>query len=136
MGYEATEQVIYERFQALWPTLQPTVPYTFENQGELNSHSKDKPWVRLTVLQGNSSQVEMGNKRRWRRPGVVEIQIFLPTGDGTGMATELADTVRDIYEGSTISGVLFRATSLGPGTVDGPWRQYNVTTPFQADELN
>lgn len=135
MGYQATEQTIRERFAAQWPTLQPNVEYTFDNQGELNPNNTGEAWVRVTVLQGTANQVEMGNKRRWRRPGTLEVQIFLPTGTGTGLATELADTIRDIYEGRTINGVIFRATSLGPGNVDGPWRQFNVSTPFQADEL-
>ena len=135
MGFAATEQVIRERFEAQWPTLQPTVPYTYDNQGELNANTPDDPWLRVTILGGTAQQVEMGNCRRWRRPGIVEIKIFLPTSDGTGDAAIFGDTIRDIFEGRTISGVIFRATSLERAGVDGSWLQYNCSTPFQSDEL-
>ena len=136
MGFQAIEQTIRERFEAQWPTLQPDVPYVFDNQGKGDPSSQNNTaWVRLTVLMGNSSQAEMGNKQRWRRPGVVTVQIFIPTGDGTGLATELGDSVRDIFEGVTISGVIFRATSLVRAGIDGSWLQYNSNTTFQSDEL-
>jgi hypothetical protein len=77
----------------------------------------------------------MGDTRRFRRVGIIEVQIFTPAGSGTGLATQLADTVRDIFEGRTISGVIFRATSLTRVGVDGAWMQHNASTPFQADEL-
>jgi hypothetical protein len=67
--------------------------------------------------------------------GVVAVQIFVPAASGTGLATELGDTVIQIFEGLTLSGVIFRATSLNRVGLDGAWLQYNANTPFQADEL-
>jgi len=135
MGYEAIGTTIRTRFDTEFPLLQASVPYTFDNQGELNAFTKDEAWVRVTILNGTAQQVEMGNKKRWRRPGVLEIQIFLPTGDGTGLKDRIGDTIRDIFEGRTIDGVVFRATSLERSGIDGPWIQFNCSTPFQADEL-
>jgi len=139
MGFDATSSVIRSRFNTQWPGLQPNVPFQLDNQGqnEEDFPTRDEPWVRLTILDGDAAQVEMGNTRRWRRPGVVEVQIFVPAGDGDGRSAELADSVRDIFEGRTISGVIFRATSrqrVGRGR-DAAWMQWNATTPFQADEL-
>ena len=73
--------------------------------------------------------------RRWRRVGIISVQIFVPAASGTGLAQELGDTVKEIFEGLTVSGVIFRATSLNRVGIDGDWMQYNANTPFQADEL-
>jgi hypothetical protein len=94
------------------------------------------PFVRLTVLPGNGSQVEFGITRRFRRPGVASFQIFVPNGVGTGLATTIADTLKDIFEGRTVDGVIFRAadgpTRIGPSET---WSQWNLNIPYQADEL-
>lgn len=139
MGFADTCQVIRERFNDQWPTLQPNVPYIFDNQGanDADIPTRDSAWVRLTILDAEGQQVEMGNKRRWRKPGVVIVQVFVPAGTGDGLGAELCDTVRDIFEGRTISGVIFRATSrdrVGRGR-DSAWMQWNASTAFQADEL-
>jgi hypothetical protein len=134
MGFAATEAIIVTRFNTEWTAAGRTEPIQFDNQGDDNV-VRDSAFVRLTVLPGDSRQVEFGIKRRWRRPGVVIVQIFVPTASGTGLVTELGDTVRDIFEGRTVSGVIFRATSLNRVGIDGAWLQYNATTPFQDDEL-
>lgn len=135
MGFAAYESTIRTRFDTEWQAQSPSIEYTFDNAGELTEVPDNEPWVRLTVLPGTAQQVEMGNTRRWRRPGVVVVQIFVPAASGTGLAQELGDRVRDIFEGRTVSGVVFRATSLSRVAIDGPWLQYNATTPFHADEL-
>ncbi len=134
MGYAAIEQTIRERFEAQWPTsFSPEVPHIHDNSGQ--EPNKNSPFVRLTILQGDAFQVEMGVTRRWRRPGVVTVQIFIPVGQGTGDATVFGDTVRDIFEGRTISGVIFRATSVQRLGRSENWLQWNAVTPFQSDEL-
>ena len=135
MGFATTEAAIRSRFNTQWSTLRPTVPLYFDNAGDDVTPPQNSAWVRLTILPGASSQVEMGNLRRWRRIGVIVVQIFVPAASGTGLAAELGDTVRDIFEGVTISGVIFRATSLNRVGLDGAWLQYNASTSFQADEL-
>jgi hypothetical protein len=135
MGFAATESTIRSRFDAQWSSLRPTIPVFFDNAGDDVQPPQNSAWVRLTVLPGSSQQVEMGRLRRWRRAGVVAVQIFVPAASGTGLAQELGDTVRDIFEGLTVSSVIFRATSLNRVGLDGAWLQYNANTNFQADEL-
>jgi hypothetical protein len=135
MGFDATEAAIVARFESQWRALQPNIPYAYDNQGEADFITRGAAWVRVTVLPGTSTQVAMGTVRRWRRLGIVTVQIFTPAGSGTGLATQLADTVRDIFEGFTISGIIFRATSLTRVEVDAAWMQHNADTPYQADEL-
>lgn len=135
MGFAATESTIRSRFNTQWSSLRPTIPVFFDNAGDSVQPPQDSAWVRLTVLPGESQQVEMGRLRRWRRAGVITVQIFVPAASGTGLALELGDTVRDIFEGLTLSSVIFRATSLNRVGLDGAWLQYNANTNFQADEL-
>jgi len=135
MGYAATESTIRSRFATLWASARPTVQVFHDNAGDDVQPPQNSAWVRLTILPGASQQVEMGRLRRWRRVGVVAVQIFVPAASGTGLATELGDSVIQIFEGITVSGVIFRATSLNRVGLDGAWLQYNANTPFQADEL-
>jgi len=135
MGFAAAETTIRTRFNSEWSSLRPTIPVFFDNAGDSVQPPQNSAWVRLTVLPGTSQQVEMGRLRRWRRVGVIAVQIYVPAASGTGLAQELGDTVRDIFEGLTLSSVIFRATSLNRVGLDGAWLQYNATTPFQADEL-
>lgn len=135
MGFAATESTIRSRFDTRWSSLRPTIPVFFDNAGDDVQPPQNSAWVRLTVLPGASQQVEMGRLRRWRRIGVVAVQIFVPAASGTGLAQELGDTVIEIFEGLTLSSVIFRATSLIRVGLDGAWLQYNANTPFQADQL-
>lgn len=135
MGFAVTESTIRSRFDTQWSSLRPTIPVFFDNAGDDVQPPQNSAWVRLTVLPGSSQQVEMGRLRRWRRAGVVAVQIYVPAASGTGLAQELGDTVIEIFEGLTLSGVIFRATSLNRVGLDGAWLQYNAMTPFQADEL-
>lgn len=135
MGFAATESTIRSRFNTQWASLRPTIPVFFDNAGDDVQPPQNSAWVRLTVLPGASQQVEMGRLRRWRRAGVVVVQIYVPAASGTGLAQELGDTVIEIFEGLTLSSVIFRATSLNRVGLDGAWLQYNAVTNFQADEL-
>jgi len=135
MGFAATESTIRSRFNTQWASLRPTIPVFFDNAGDDVQPPQNSAWVRLTVLPGASQQVEMGRLRRWRRAGVVVVQIYVPAASGTGLAQELGDTVIEIFEGLTLSSVIFRATSLNRVGLDGAWLQYNANTPFQDDEI-
>lgn len=133
MGYSADAQTIRERFNAEWPVEQPGIPFSF---GDVEYNPPDdEPWVRVNTLSGAQTQVSMGKLRRFRRVGIVVVQIFVPAGSGDGTARELADSVSAIYQGRTVNGVIFRGTGLTRVGVDGAWVQYNASTPYQADDL-
>lgn len=133
MGYAADSQTIRALFEAQWPTKQSTVPRSYADLEY--DPPENEPWVRLTILPGDQRQVSMGRLRRFRRVGVVMVQIFVPAGSGDGTAKDLADSVTEIFEGQTVNGVIFRGTGLTRIGADGAWVQYNATTPYQADDL-
>lgn len=133
MGHSTDAQTIRTRFETEWAAAQPTVTATFGDVA--TTPPEDEAWVRLHVLSGEQRQVSMGKYRRFRRVGLVVVQIFVPAGSGDGTARELADSVADIFQGQTVSGVIFRGTGLTRVGVDGPYIQWNATTPYQADDL-
>jgi hypothetical protein len=133
MGHAADSQIIRTRFNTQWPIEQPTVSFSFADV-DFNP-IKDAAWVRLNILTGDQRQVSMGIRRRFRRTGLVLVQIFTPAGSGDGLAKELGDSVANIFQGRTVSGIIFRGTRVDRVGVDGAWAVWRCTTPYQADEL-
>jgi hypothetical protein len=132
--FASDSATIRQRFETLWPgQFSPQVPHTW---GDVKyDPPEDTPWVRLTILPGQQAQASMGKQRLFRRNGVVVVDIFVPAGSGDGRAKELGDAVTNIFMGRTVSGVIFRATSLERVQVDGAWTQYSASTPYQADSV-
>ena len=132
MGHAADATTIRNQFNSQWPIEQPTVVFKFSDVDY--KPDIDEPWVRLTILPGTQTQVSMGAVRRFRRIGVIIVQIFVPAGSGDGLARELADSVANIYQGRTINGVICRGTGLDRVGVEGAWSMWNAGTPYQADD--
>lgn len=135
MSYAADAATIRQRFESQWPGagFSPVIAHTF---GDVSYTPPNlTAWVRLSVLSGEQRQVEMGRKRRFRRTGLVVVDIFVPAGDGDGQAKELGDAVVDIFQGRTVNGVVLRGTSVERVGVEGGWLQYSASTLYQADSL-
>lgn len=135
--YAEIRTTIRTRFNAPvvgWAAQGRTEPATFS--GEEYDPPKGLPWVRLTILGGTRSQVEFGNDRRFRADGVVRVNAFLPAGEGEGLVEDLADAVKNIYEGRTIDGVRFFTTEYTrSGQFEDAWQVFNIDTNYDADEL-
>ncbi len=97
----------------------------------------DASWVRVAILGGaQAEQVEFGVQRRFRRPGIIRVQFYLVAGDGSGFAYDFGDSVKEILEGDTTTGVRFFNTTLPIAEVaEGAWHRWRVDTDFDADEL-
>ena len=134
--FAETAQTIRTRFNTQWASFSPTYQHFFAGQPIDHNAINGVPWVRLTILPGESRQVGFSNSgRRKRTVGIASVQIFVPTSIGDGLAQELADQVAMCWEMLTISGVIFRATSVQRVGEDGAWLQFNADTPWQADAL-
>ncbi|MCP4660986.1 MAG: hypothetical protein GY856_36760 [bacterium] len=96
----------------------------------------DEQWIRFSILDGRTNQAEMGgNQTTYRTSGVAIAQIFAPMQAGDGAARELADVIVAAFRAVTVSGVVFRAPSVGPVGAEGKWWQLNVSCDFYYDEL-
>lgn len=115
-----------------WAIQQPTVVLTFSDVNY--KPVEGKAYIRVNILPGDQTQVSMGDLRRFRRIGVVAVQIFVPAGSGDGQAREIADSVATILQGRTLSGVILRGTGLTRVGVEGAWSMWTADTPYQADD--
>lgn len=97
------------------------------------------PWARTTLRHNLGGQATLANHAgvsRFRREGILTVQIFTPSGEGLSRAYDLAKIIADALEGaSTSRGVWFRNTRLNEVGPDGDWFQLNVTTDFIYDEI-
>lgn len=100
----------------------------------------DDAFVFFEVVSGGSEQVSIGspNARLYRHAGVIQAHVFVPTGKGTKLALEHADTIAAIFRGQSFNGVLCFAPRLGNAAQaddDGKWYRVTVSIPFQYDAI-
>jgi hypothetical protein len=132
MPHSSDAQTIREQINSLWSTEQPTINLSFSDVDY--KPTEGNAWVRVNILSGSQTQVGFGDLRRFRRVGVVAIQIFVPAGSGDGQAREIADSVANILQGRTLNGVILRGTGLTRVGIDGAWSVWSADTPYQADD--
>lgn len=119
-----------------WEAIQPTVDLFFRGEGF--DPPDNATHVVVTIMGNNSEEVEFGSGRnRWRRFGIVRVQFWLVAGKGSGLAWTLADSVKTILEGRTLTGgVRLHGTSPPiEERAEGAWDRWRVDTDFDADEL-
>jgi len=142
--FAQTAGIIRKRFTTFFPTLQPTVSYTFENMAFETpnpdpSSALATSWVRGVIREGFGFQASLGLTRRWRNSGIAIFQIFTPAAVGEGVAESIAVSISSIYRGVSDTGVVFGGLQGAPEvsrvgvTEDGAWYQINVRCPFYSD---
>lgn len=131
MSYGTTTTTLLDRFNAQFSTLQPAVEVLWPNvSGAPNDR---EACVRATINWGERRQVSVGETRRWRTPGVFQVQVFVPQHDGMTAAAAIADHVVTAMQGVTVSGVRLKATSVVTVGPTSRWYQMNANTPFEYD---
>lgn len=100
MTEEQAIQAIYKRWSDNWPTLQPTVPFSFTNEGFASVTS----FAHVRVQHGPTSQRTQGQTpyRKFERTGQIVVDLFGPVDVGRGELSRLAGSVRTIFEGVSI----------------------------------
>lgn len=100
----------------------------------------DAEWVRLSILWGDGFEMTAGDTGvgETETVGVVSVQIFTQPGTGSGLAEQMAEDARDIFNRVDLSGsgyvIRFGAPSgPKPAQRDGWWQQI-VDTPFSLEE--
>jgi hypothetical protein len=132
MSYEAERIAIENRFATAWGA---TTPVAYQNVEFTPPTNPRESWVRVSVLNGASFQASLGNNPLYRHPGVIDISIFTPTGEGGKRAAQLVDQATAVFRGAQFSGILCRAPDVREvGPSDG-WFQTSVSIPYQRDEL-
>lgn len=109
-----------------WPDIEFTIP-------------ENKTWLRFNCQENGGQQVAMGDpgNNRFRRFGIVTVQVFQPRGSGSKDARTKASAARNIFTGAqTTGGVTFIDVSARQIGDDGHgYYQINVLAPFWYDEI-
>ncbi len=133
MSFETERQAIQGRFYTQWGN---RTQVAYDNE-RFDFPSQDA-WVRLTILNGTGLRRNIGdNAQIYRYPGIIEVQIFIPIGEGTDEIRLHADEVVNIFRNARFSGIVCDTSSVtrvGPAQ-GGSWFQVNVSTPFRRDEI-
>lgn len=125
-------EAIYQYFVEQWGE---TTQITFDNEAFDTSNLTDS-WVRLAVRNNTSIQETMGAEggREYLRKGSTYIQVFTKVDDGMQKADILAEQLRDIFEGVSVSGIRFFDVLVKEGIEDSPWKQTLVEAQFEYNQ--
>ncbi len=114
---------IQSRFIDQWGA---TTEIAYDNK-EVDVKGLDE-WVRLSVRSMGSGQESLGptGSRKFEYKASVFVQIFTELGTGTKRSNELAQMVRDIFEGVGFSDMRVDAVDVREIGTDGKWYQINT----------
>ena len=106
---------------------------------EVGSTGEPNTWGAVRVVSNTSrvqSLVGAEGVRRYRRTGVVVVELYTPAGNGLVFADSVVKVVLDGLEGqTTANGVYFRDADVRDEGVSGPWFLTVVTVNFEYDEV-
>ena len=117
-----------------------TVPEVrYDGVGDSGPPDSEEPWARVTIRHVTGTQASLlgdSAQKRFRRSGIITIQVFWPLSQaGLANARSLASVARSAYEGQeTASHVWFRNVRVQEVGPDGSWYQINVLADFEYDE--
>lgn len=133
------EQLIYKQWLDNWVTGgKIRTPTAFEEEQQPNAVSVgETSWAYVFVQDIGSPQQTLGSmgRRRFLRKAQVVVNLYVPQGQGTKAALDLAQEARTIFEGISLSPLKNFAKSdivrVGPKP---PEYQVSVITPFEYSE--
>lgn len=123
------EEAILQRWDEVWPTLHPAIPYTFENE----TYAAIAAWARVTVVPTTRAQKTQGHEgmRRFENQGRIMVQLFGAIDVGTKPLNDLVASVREVYEARRIGGdIVTRAAAAVRESTDGAWAMRMVSIPY------
>lgn len=127
-------------FKTAWDTTGHGSRVKYDNVGNTSvPPSGQDPWARVAIRHATSAQASLSGtvgSRRFRRTGVLTVQVFEPAGQGLSGTTDLPKIVQDAFEGvSTPGGVWFRDVAINEIGPDKSYFQTNVVAFFEYDEI-
>lgn len=134
-AFDATASAIGAMFAdefSAYPVAHQNVDFTPPVDGSGNP----LPYVALHILEGEAVRAGgTGRTSRYRHPGEIKAQVFVPRGTGDGLAREIADTIATIFRGRSIEsgGIRFYAPSFRANGPDGDMWQGTVSCRFEYD---
>lgn len=133
MTFEQIRQIVITRMTQ-WAGI-PTDSVDYPNSPRPFDPAGKPIWARLADVPGLSSAPEVGVGPCMRRTGLIIIQLFVPTYNGTLIITRAADTLVQHFEFYSDPSGPFDCYSASASVVgdDGHgWYQVNVSVPYRA----
>lgn len=127
---------IFSRWLTLWPSLQPTVAFAFDN----DDAAEALPFARVAVLSLDSEIYTLGPLGTQQRKGYIDVRLETALDIGRKLGDQLVDSVRAIYErvrfasGPGEDGIITHATVVSELRRDRDGVQMWVVqavTPFE-----
>lgn len=111
-----------------------TTPVQYEN-AQFEPPADGSAFVRFWLLGGMSEATGYAGptQRRYRHPGVIQIDIFTPQGIGAKPGLELADQAAAIFRGRRIGSVLCRNPALSKPVAESGYFRVTLSVTFQRD---
>jgi len=134
----STELENFEAVMAIfdaWPNPE-NIPILVSQQPFENCET----YVRIYMLEGRPVQIGMGGNpsQMNRHPGVLQISIFTPLGQGMDASLHgltLARELIDLLESATLSGMEFTGGWIAPQRVDEGHYRHDASVGYAWDRL-
>ena len=129
MNFSEAEAAVRAYFNTEWFNLTPIA------WPDINFNPPNETWVRFSMKNNDGFQASIGSpgNNKFRRTGMVYIQVFQKEGQASTDARAKADAAADIFLANDLDGILFKnINSKQIGNSDG-WYQINVSAEFQYD---
>lgn len=98
----------------------------------IDAQESRSPWVRLTIVHGDSFTVSIGSAPCVRRTGVITVQIFTARDVGSRPAMLLADSLAEHLQYFTSGKLETQAASVTRVGPSEGYYQVNASVPFRA----
>jgi len=139
----AARDEILLHFTDKWDAGTPPIPLLLYDDKKKDLPN-DAPYARITIKHNVFPQVTIGatvakggNGVRFRRFGLVTVQVFEISGDGLTASDTLVDLALDAFEGEKtgLDRIEFRNVRANEIGQDGPWFQTNIISEFTYDRV-
>ena len=141
MSYPNARTALELRLKNGWGTTTPIKWQNVRFDAPVDKNSNPLPYIAFILRSGVGEDITLGSDNPWQRwTGIVVIQIFTLENTGMKLATQYAETIKNIYLTQPrqisylSSGIirLFAPYATEVGNVSG-YYQTNVTIPFKRD---
>lgn len=131
---------IISLFKTAWEAQTPPVPTLFFEDIHFDRQDTNTVWARIIVRHTTGFQATLSTgsgNRRFRRLGLVNVEIYTPPGSGLTEADKFAKVALDAFEGNStaLDAVVFRNVRVNELGQTGQWYQTNVICEFDYDEV-
>ncbi len=136
--YKAARDDLSNFATAAWNTavaaISPTPPLFYDNLNQ-NPPDDGSVWGRLSIQNFDGTRSSLGSANaRFRRIGMLFVQVFVPIGDGTLISDQIADSLVEAFEDAgAIGNIWFRDIGQREVGPDGTFHQVNVEVAFTFD---